>query len=90
MKAAGEISGDRAAQDDDEETEKWAEGSGELPQEASGLLGNGIGARNPILELKNRSEWRRWECVGGFGRGDSARTSRRENQTEKRKAEGVY
>lgn len=62
------MSGDRAAQDDDGETEKWAEGGGELPQEAPGLLGNGIGARNPILELRNRSERRRWECGGSVVR----------------------
>lgn len=79
MKAAGEISGDRAAQDDDGETEKWAEGSGELPQEASGLLGNGIGVGNPILGLRNKSERRRrrrWlECGGRLGRGEAARAS---------------
>lgn len=75
VKAAGEIGGDRAAQDDDGETEKWAEGSGELPREASGLLGNGIGAGNPIQGLRNKSERRRqrwWECGGGFGRGEAA------------------
>lgn len=93
VKAAGEISSDRVARDDDGETGKWAEGSEELPREASGLLGNGIGAGNPIQGLRNKSK-RRWrqrcsECGGRLGRGEAAWASEK-NGWKKRKADSAY